>query len=443
MTSRCFEVVSFSLLLVVAMPAAAQGPTSVIVQGRQLLVGGKPFIIRAVGYSPVPICADTTSDDYLSAANHAIYERDLPLLRQMGANTVRLWGWNNAVSHQGFLDTAWNGGCHPIYVIVSFWMGPGTYADLCDPATRARARANFRSMVASVKHHPAVLMWCIGNELNASWMYGAHPCMFSLLNEMAAEARSEEGATCHPVTTALADSNLISTITAYNSSTSLDLWGANVYRGSTFGNLFSTYQLATDRPLVILEYGIDAYDNVRGREYEDLQASWEVSLWKDIEAHASVCVGGSIMAYSDEWWKGSSVGEPAGCPEYDACAQRPCGYSTGSHPDGFSNEEWWGIMRTSDNGTGPDLMEPRTAYFALQSLWLDPDLDCDGVVGGSDFNIFSSCMTGPGIPYDPLALPGGCIVEPDVRGLIPPDFDRDADVDQSDFGIFQRRFTGT
>ncbi len=432
-----------AVLLGFLSSVAAASPTSVVVQGGQLLVGGKPFIVRGVGYSPVPICGDPSYADYLDSAHHQIYERDLPLLRQMGANTVRLWGWKNSASHVDFLDQAWNGGCHPIYVIVSFWMGPGNYANLCDSTTRSRAKADFRAMVAAVKNHPAVLMWCIGNELNASWMYGSQPCLFSLLNEMAPEARAEEGATRHPATTALADANLVATLTAYNPATSLDLWGVNVYRGDTFTNLFSTYQAASSRPLVILEYGIDAFDHAQAREYEDVQAGYAASLWSQIAANSAVCVGGSIMAYSDEWWKGSSGSEGGTCPEWDACSHSRCGYSTGSHPDGFSNEEWWGIVRPVRQGAGPDQVQPRAAYFALQSLWLDGDFGCDGKVDEADLSVFASCMTGPAVFYDPAHLPAGCTVEPDIRGLIPPDFDRDGDVDQGDFGAFQVKLTAS
>jgi hypothetical protein len=79
---------------------------------------------------------------------------------------------------------------------------------------------------------------------------------------MAAEAHTEEGANRHPVTTALMDINLISTIAAYNASIpSLDVWGANVFRGKTFGSLFSDYEAVSGKPLIVLEYGIDAYDN--------------------------------------------------------------------------------------------------------------------------------------------------------------------------------------
>jgi hypothetical protein len=349
-----------------------------IVQGK-LLVNGEPFTIKGIGYSPVPIGVDLETTppygDYFTSDYSALYNRDLPLLRQMGANTIRLWGWNNAADHTDFLNKAYNNGVDPIYVIVTFWMGPSLYPDISSPSARAQIKADFRAMVAAHKDHPAILMWSIGNELNAPWMYGNKlNDLFSLINEMAEEAHQEEGSDYRPVITPLSDTNLINTIATYNPSmTSLDAWGANVYRGQSFGTLFNDYKTASNKPLVILEFGIDAYDHINGDEYENTglpyQAIYAHDLWNEIKSNSDVCVGGTIMAYSDEWWKGKYSTAEAGCPDYNPSVHSTCGYATGSHPDGYSNEEWWGIMRTVDNGEGPDIMEQREIFSTFQYLW--------------------------------------------------------------------------
>lgn len=361
--------------------------TTVIISGRQILVDGVPFTIKGVGYAPVPICIDPTTTppygDYFTSNYSYIYNRDLPLLRQMGANTVRLWGWNNQSDHTDFLDRAYNDGINPIYVIVTFWMEP-RYYDICNSSyARDSAKEDFSQMVAAHKNHPAVLMWSIGNEMNASWMYGGClDILFNLIDEMAQEAHEEEGQNIHPVTTPLVDDiDLINTIATYDPLMAhLDVWSVQVYRGSSFGSLFTDYAAVSERPLAILEYGIDAYACDEGDEYENVgtpyQATYAEALWKEIEANSDVCSGGSIMAYSDEWWKGkygqSGLDCPDYCPDYDPCYHSTCGYPTDSHPDEFSNEEWWGIMRTRDNGSNPDIpdiMEPRAVYYTLRALW--------------------------------------------------------------------------
>jgi YD repeat-containing protein len=355
-------------------------PSAVTINGRKLTVNGNPFTIKGMGYSPVPVGVDpeitSPYGDYFTSDYSSIYNRDLPSLRDLGANTIRLWSWNNTADHLDFLDKAYNGGAEPIYVIAGFWINPDLDIDPDSPDNvREQLKADFREMVAIHKKHPATLMWAIGNELNAPSMYGNKlDDLFSLMKEMAEEAHSEEGANYHPVTTPLLDSNLISTISTYDSlAPALDVWSANVYRGNTFGTLFDDYEAVSQKPFVILEYGIDAYDNVHGNEYEQIgtsyQADYAEALWNEIESNSDICIGGSIMAYSDEWWKGK-YGTGTGCPDNNPAFHSTCGYPAPSHPDGLSNEEWWGIMRTVDNNNNTDIMEPRAAYYRLQSLWV-------------------------------------------------------------------------
>jgi hypothetical protein len=366
------------LFSIVASAGAA--PTSVTVSGRQILVDGRAFFMKGVGYSPVPIAVDPETTppygDYFTSTYSALYSRDLPLIRAMGANVIRLWGWNNGADHSGFLNAAYNNGNDSIYVVVTFFMSPSVYPDISSSAARTQIKADFRSMVAAHKNSPAVLMWAIGNELNASWNYASNlNDLFSLIDEMAAEAHVEEGSAAHPVTTVLIDgSNVFQTIATYDPLTpNLDVWSANIYRGSTFGALFTNYAAVSNKPFAILEYGIDSYDDQHGSEYETggppQQAIYDEGLSQELIANASIAVGGSVMAYSDEWWKGKYGETRTGCPEADPSVHGNCGYATASQPDGYSNEEWWGIMRTVDNGDSPDIMQPRAVYDTLRALW--------------------------------------------------------------------------
>ena len=354
-------------------------PSNIATSGRQLTMNSAPFLVKGVVYSPVPIGADPETmppyGDYFTSDYSNIYSRDLPLLRQMGANAVSISSWGGSADHRDFLDKAYNAGTDSIYVIAGFWINPGQ--DI-DPASannvRGQIKANFRRMVATHKNHPAILMWAIGNNLNDSSLYGGDlNNLFSLIDEMAAEAHAEEGAGFHPVTAALTDSALISTISTYNSAVpSLDLWGVNVYRGNSFGTLFSDYQAVSSKPLAVLEYGIDSFDDVNGDEYEKIgtpyQATYAAALWNEIQSNANVCVGGIIMEYSDEWWQGKYSTDSA-CQDNDPAVHSDCGQAMASSPDGYDNAEWWGIMRPRLNTSGADIMEPRAVYYTLRNLW--------------------------------------------------------------------------
>ena len=119
-----------------------------------------------------------------------------------------------------------------------------------------------------------------------------------------------------------------------------------------------------------MEYGIDSYDDVHGSEYEATPALYAKTLFEVMVANSNVSSGGSLMEYNDEWWKGK-FGQPrSGCPDTDKNFHSTYGFSNGSHPDGYANEEWWGVMRTVDNGSNPDIMQPRSVYYAVQSIWV-------------------------------------------------------------------------
>jgi len=112
--------------------------------------------------------------------------------------------------------------------------------------------------------------------------------------------------------------------------------------------------------LVITEYGIDALDNRIKQEYETTQAVVDSMNWSQILAASEFVVGATVFEYTDEWWK---AGDP-NSHDYG-------GYETGAHPDGYSNEEWWGLIAiTPDtNGDGYDEWRPRQVYYMFKRNW--------------------------------------------------------------------------
>jgi hypothetical protein len=340
----------------VSVTVLSYQPTPVQVSGRQLLVKGAPFTVKGVVYSPTPIGDDPQSapfGDYFTDDYSAIHDRDLPVLRELGANALRLYYWDKSADHHQFLDKAYNGGINPIYVIAGYWIDKGLELDpLSELNVRGSIKEDFRQMVALHKDHPAILMWSIGSDLNDAEAYGNKlPDLFSLINEMASDAQAEEGLNYHPVTTALKDQDLIQTITDFEGAVpKVGLWGANVYRGNTFGSLFADFERASQKPLIILEYGIDAYNHTRLTEDESFQADYAELLWKEIMAKSQVCLGGSIREYSDQ-------------------------------------EAWWGLVRMVPRDSGIDGIEPRAAYSRLQQLWRSASLDLISPNGGESLRV--------------------------------------------------------
>jgi len=284
----------------------------------------------------------------------------------MGCNTIRTWGQVTAA----LLDIA---GQYDLRVLCGFWVDTGL--DLDDPLARYSVLTGFRVYVNTFKDAPAVLMWSIGNEQN--YQNGNNVAWYSLVNEMAEAAYEEEGDTYHPVTSPNGEIDNIgnqSMATDDISMNYLDAWGANIYRGISFGSLFADYAGKSTKPFWISEYGIDAWDHQNMREYPETQALYVISLWGEMNDHSDICSGGTIMAYCDEWWKN---GNPY--------AQETGGYPTPNHPDGWSDEEYYGIMWVEENGNSPDIMHPRAVYNSLQHCWQSSE--AGDVNGDGDTNV--------------------------------------------------------
>ncbi|MBF0570691.1 MAG: hypothetical protein HQL12_02345 [Candidatus Omnitrophica bacterium] len=180
----------------------------------------------------------------------------------------------------------------------------------------------------------------------------------------------------------------------------LDIWGVNAYRGQSFGTFFSDYAIKSQKPLWISEFGVDAFvtSNIpaniagindwtvtnpaiiagQGQEDQTVQSSWDTALWNEIFANSNVTIGGSLMEYSDEWWKPYEFYCGNNSSSCDS-TQNHFGSPYSVFPDHYMNQEWFGIMAISSNQTsssplqwGPDTMTPRLVYTNLQALWALP-----------------------------------------------------------------------
>lgn len=326
---------------------------AVQLRGRSLFVGGSSFIVKGVTYQPTPVGFWPSVEAVYTLEN---CNRDFRLLRDMGCNTIRTYSIVNAV----LLDKAQE---YDIKVCAGFWVRYDI--DLSDPVERENIIADFRVYVRTFKDHPALLLWSLGNEQN--YQNGNNPAWYSLANELARMAYEEEGEGYHPVAIVNGGIENIGRTEASTDDVSLnyvDIWGVNVYVGYSFidnpnyTDFFEEYANKSNKPLWISEYGIDAFDNMHGIESQKRQAAWDSHNWDEITG-APICIGATLMSYSDEWWKADNIlsqdngGYPTSIMTYPDC-----------HPDGYSNEEWWGIMKWQ-NGQ----LVPRMAYYALMKRW--------------------------------------------------------------------------
>ena len=345
-----------------------------------LYVDGEPFVIKSVGYQPYPIGTWPGSMPP-DAIDPRVYDRDLPLIAAMGCNTIRTWG----APPLTLLNKAEEYG---LKVLAGFWIDPNS--DYADPVVRGNIKSDFSDFINVRKSSSAVLMWGIGNEnnYNAGFSAGSY---YSLANELAQIAYQEEGATYHPVLIINGGLYWIGVDEAGAGDLQLsyiDAWGSNLYAReyAQYGwlggtrDIFDVYKEKTSKPLVVTEYGVDAFhttqidwDDVLGRfiasaGYQDeaVQADWAEANVLEIMA-SNVCLGSSLMEYSDEWWKdgeGSLFDQDLG----------GAAWWDGNQPDNFSNEEYYGVVEIAPDGTwsAPDSLDDvrlRQVYYTLQSVF--------------------------------------------------------------------------
>ena len=94
-------------------------------------------------------------------------------------------------------------------------------------------------------------------------------------------------------------------------------------------------------------------------ENQAMQARYAEKLWHEIDHASEVCVGSSIMAFQDQWWKGG-----------DWNVQKPGGPQADWDLDGVMDEAYWGLYAVEkDPHGGIDHLRPRKVVDVLRNLW--------------------------------------------------------------------------
>lgn len=372
----CIGLFSASLHCVATDPVPSL-PSIATVAGHQLMVQrrnpdntlqtAEVLPIRGVNYSPASKNTNTTKND----ANNANVRRaefgnwyavDMPLLQAMKVNVIRLPfdpGVDGALGPVGLamLDAAYTSG---IYVLM-------TVDDGINNTDRVQQAVSY------YKNHPAILGWILGNEFNINYYYGAASSISDAVQRTQTAASLIKALdTNHPVFAGYGEIDindtgrrLADTQNYVAQCTFVDAWCLNIYRGASFGTLFTQWQSITAKPMFIGEFGADSFHTTNpsasppvGAVNETEQRDWNISLWNEIFANlssrnaASAALGGCLFEWADEWWKISGT----------VILHNTEGFYFGM-PDGFSNEEYFGLVDIDRT--------PRLVYTAFQTAY-DP-----------------------------------------------------------------------
>lgn len=312
------------------------------------------------------------------------YKKDIPLIKAMNVNTVRV-----------YTDFSLNPGAYN-KILDEFYKNNIMVIVTVSASKSEMDSGRYAKVVQEYKDHPAVLMWALGNEWNLDynkfWGYTTVAEAAEAVNKAAAEIKKIDSN--HPVCSVIGDrfTDLDPTNTiewVLRICPEVDVWGINVYRGVSFGDLFKEWEKISSKPLFIAEFGTDSfrtisYDvtadnkayNCKGEEDEEMQAKIISSLYKELKNHLSaldekeICLGGLVYGFNDELWKAGSyhVGL-GGLVDYKDPEQKTSykrydtqGYCIkGSHPDDVANEEYFGVVNAN--------RVPKKAYHEIQRLY--------------------------------------------------------------------------
>ena len=368
-------------------------PQNVVVKktndGYMLEVDGKPFFINGMNWDYFPVGTNFNyslwkqSDDLIKSALDA----EMSLLKNMGVNAIRMYTgvpakWITYIYENYGIYTMLNHSFGRYGLTLKGQWTPNT--NYADPVTRELLITETKSMVAEYQNTPGLLLFLLGNENNYGLFWrGAETedipvedrqstldagNMYKLFNDAVKEMKTISPS--HPV--AICNGDLLFLDIIAKECTDIDILGINVYRGPTFTDLFDRVKTEYDKPIVLTEFGTDAFNAKSNQEDQAYQAEVLVSNWKQIYANAAGMgnngnsLGGFTFQFSDGWWK---TGQTVDLDEHNSAAS----WSNGGYSNDFAegennmNEEWFGICAKGlTNERGLYELYPRAAYYALQ-----------------------------------------------------------------------------
>ncbi len=366
----------------------------------QLIVSNKPYLVKGVCYNPIPIGQNCEYDWWSDPDKPWLV--DGKLMKDMGINTVRIYqAGDKPEKVRELIKDLYEK--FAIRTILGHWIGFWEYP--CplygEKDFQERIKKEVLDMVNLYKDEPGLLCWILGNENNYSCLGHINPwstdeidnqpdpqkqknmraeIYYSFINDLAKEIHKIDPS--HPV--ALGNGELIMLDVAKQFAADVDLIACIIYRGKTFGNLFKSLKATFDKPLLISEFGADAYDAFNKKEYQEMQAFFLESQWRQIYENlannkkgAGNCIGATIFEWTDEWWK-HNPGDAESWKAHDTESS----WSNGSYyfdiqaPKNMNmNEEWFGIVALSpdEKEFGLNKRIPRMVYYVLRDFWKNPN----------------------------------------------------------------------
>ena len=357
----------------------------------KLKVNGKDFMVNGMNWDYYPIGTNYSyslwnqSDDFIKIA----LESEMGLLKNMGVNTIRVYSgmpkkWIEYIYDNFGIYTMLNHSFGRYGLTIDGVWKPNT--EYADSKTKALLLKEVTQMASDYKDTRGLLLFLLGNENNYGLFWdGAETenipvkdrkstvrarSMYKLFNEAVLKMKAID--TNHPM--AICNGDLLFLNIIAEECKDIDIYGTNVYRGASFGDLFDRVKKEYGKPVLFTEFGADVFNVLSNSEDQNAQAFYLKSNWKEIYENVSgagksgVAIGGFTFQFSDGWWK---YGQTSGLDVHDSNASWSNGGYQKDYTEGQNNmnEEWFGICaKGPSNELGHYQLYPRAAYYVLKEI---------------------------------------------------------------------------
>jgi hypothetical protein len=390
------KTIAYSFLLVafVQVTAFSQGhqvAVKTVPDGYKLTVDGKETFMNGMNWDYFPIGTNFTYSLWQQPSDviQAALDHEMSMLKNMGVNVIRQYTgvpakWIEYIYKNYGIYTMLNHSFGRYGLTLKGKWEPNT--DYSNPLVRELLLKEVNAMVQEYKNTPGLLLFLLGNENNYGLFWkGAETenipmqdrestkaavHMYKLFNEASLSMKNISKS--HPI--AICNGDLLFLEIIARECKDVDILGINVYRGMSFGDLYSRAKAQYNKPVILTEFGSDAYNVIANAEDQQSQAQYLVANWKEIYANAAGLgqagnsLGGFTFQFSDGWWK---TGQTTNLDVHDVAASWSNGGYLFDYKAGENNmnEEWFGICaKGPTNERGVYELYPRAAYYALKDV---------------------------------------------------------------------------
>ena len=389
-----FTILVFLLGLFTSSQAIGQSQNVTVENsgnGWNLLVDGKPMMVNGMNWDYFPRGTNYSyslwnqSPEFIKAA----LDYEMGLLQNMGVNAIRVYTgiqpeWITYIYENYGIYTMLNHSFGRYGLTVDGVWKQNT--DYSDPKVRELLFSEVTQMVEDYKDVDGVLLFLLGNENNYGLFWEGAETEDIPIEDRASTAKAREMyktfndgilrmkqiATNRPIAICNGDLQFLDLVNELTPDA--DIFGTNTYRGVSFTDLFDRVRDEYGKPVLLTEFGSDAYNAQALVEDQGAQAFYQKGNWLDIYQNApglggaDNSLGGFTFQFSDGWWK---YGQTRNLDEHDVNASWPNGGYTFDFKEGSNNmnEEWFGITAkgpTTVQGTYE--LFPRAAYYVLKDV---------------------------------------------------------------------------